>query len=230
MEAFGLTATCYDFLHKYLDEPHLSKPSGWRTTSPLEILQKVQKDKRFDGMFQHPGPDNLEALFKNHEELVLDYWNSWELPDPKRQFEESQFAAACLLATTQSSSDPSYDFFLVHTLTTSHAVRILLPFLPVEHHVPLVRQWWLFALAVYICQLRPTIDVDSVMRYDVTGKDWRWADSQALNGEWQYDSHFVKAVRSLKEAARTWGDEDGFYLKAAAKFADQFGGWFGFTE
>ena len=230
MEALGLAATCYNFMHKYIDEPLYSKPSKKKSASLLEILELVRKDDRFDGIFDGPGSEDMKTLFDRQEEAVLEYWNSWEITDPKQQFENSQHAAACLLSATVSHGNQAYDFFLVHTLTSSHAVRILIPCFPSVNHLSLVRQWWLLTLTVYITQLRPRIDPESVSTYDLRDRDWAWVEKIASEGKWSHDAHFVKALRALKEAAQTWGDEERFYLKAAVKFADQFTGWFGFAE
>jgi hypothetical protein len=40
---------------------------------------------------------------------------------------------------------------------------------------------------------------------------------------------FVLACRSMQEAAKTWGDEDQYFLKAAVKLSDEFNGWGGFS-
>lgn len=227
MEALGLAATCYNFMHKYIDEPAYSRPAYTRSTSLLEILERVRKDARFDNVFDDPESGDLEILFKKREDLVLEYWNSWETPEPTKQFQDSQFAATCLLSAIAGLSHQTHDFFLVHTLTSSHAARIILPVVPSEHHIPLVRQWWLFTLAVYITRSRPRVDVNLISDYHLNGRDWTWVDQTALRSQWSCDAHFVKALRAMKEAANTWSDENCFYLRAAAKFADQFSGWFG---
>lgn len=38
----------------------------------------------------------------------------------------------------------------------------------------------------------------------------------------------MAALRSLKVASETWGDEEQFYLKAAVQFAEGFTHWGGF--
>ncbi|KAI4135786.1 MAG: hypothetical protein LQ347_000375 [Umbilicaria vellea] len=229
MEALGLVATSYNFLHKYLDKPSYTKPSSYSTSSPLEILERVRQNKQLDGLFERPGAENIEPIFDSHEDVVLEHWNAWRITNPKEQFEDSQRAAAALLVGTHHASGAAkHDFFLVHLLTTSHAVRILLPFIPARFHVALVRQWWLLTLAVYIAQLRPAVLTDAIADYDVNGKDWKWIDKQALEGQWALDAHFVKGLRAMKEAAKTWGDKDTFFLKAAVKFGDEFNGWGGF--
>ena len=224
MEALGLTTTCYNFLHKYLDDPAYTQNTVKSTTSPFNILQDIRNDPRFDDIFEGPGSENMDRLFQEREALVLEYWNSWDLTNPTKQFEDSQYTAACLLSATET-----FDFFFVHILTSSHAVRILLPFIPTKYHLSLVRQWWLFTLAVYIVQMRPQVDPDSVKSYDLKGRDWSWVEKCATEGDWAQDAHFIKALRALREAAQTWGDPNCLYLKAAVKFADNFDGWFGFA-
>ncbi|MCJ1439152.1 hypothetical protein MMC27_008543 [Xylographa pallens] len=208
MEALGLTATSYNYLHKYLD--------------------RVAADKKFDGLFEHPGGSNIDMLFTHHEELILEHWNAWQVSNPTKQFEDSQRAATALLAATQEGAPNQYDFFFVHLLTTSHAVRILLPEIPVKFHISVLRQWWLLTLAVYIAQLRPAVDQDSVLGYELEGKDWGWIDKQAVEGKWSMDAHYVKGLRAMKDAAKTWDDKDMFYLKAGVKFGEGFAGWGGF--
>jgi len=225
MEALGMASTAYNFLHKYLDDPSYTKPSTYSTTSPLEILHKIAEDKRFDGLFDGKGDGNINSLFENHENLVLEHWNAWNIMDPKKQFQDSQEAAVTLLVQTVQPGTHAYDFFIVHLLTTSHAVRILIPLIPKKFHISLVRQWWLLTIAVYIAQLRPKIDDDIEEK---PTKQWNYVEDKALNSPWATDAHYVKALRAMREAAFTWGDEHERYLAAAVHFADDFHGWTGF--
>ncbi|RFU33604.1 hypothetical protein B7463_g2745, partial [Scytalidium lignicola] len=225
MEALAMGATCYNFLHKYIDDPSYTTESTYSTTSPLEILHKIAEDKRLDGLFEKKGNDNIVPLFNTHESVVLEHWNAWKLKDPKEQFRESQEAAIALLISTVQPGTHAFDFFLVHLLTSSHAVRILLPLVPKKFHINLVRQWWLLTISVYIAQLRPRID-DSLV--SSPSKQWNYVEDKAINGFWATDAHYVKAIRAIKEAAFTWGDVHERYLAAAVKFADEFEGWTGF--
>ncbi|EON64288.1 hypothetical protein W97_03519 [Coniosporium apollinis CBS 100218] len=224
-------ATCFhNYLHKYLDDPSYTKPSTYTSRSVLEILKNVSNDKRFDDLFAEPGADNIAPLLGDHEAEVLEHWNAWQVEDPRAQFEESQKAAVALLVGTPrpGGREGKYDFFIVHLLTSSHAVRILLPLIPAKFQVPLVRQWWLFALAVYVAQLRPAVEMGRITEYELGGRDWKFVVDKALKGPHSLDAHYVKACRAMKEAAHTWGDKENFYLKAAVKFADEFDSWGGF--
>jgi hypothetical protein len=229
MEALGLAATQYNFLHKYSDDPSYTRPPPFSSTSLLELINKLASDTRFDDLFKEPGYANIEPLFQQHESLILEYWNAWDVSssttaDLTTLFRESQEAAVALLVATVRPGTHAYNFFVVHVLTTSHAVRILLPLLPAKFHVSIVRQWWLLALAVYIAVLRPKIDPDYVPG-DLKGKNWKYVEHRALTSEWATDAHFVKAARAMKEAARTWGDVHERYLAAAVRFVDDFEGW-----
>ena len=186
-EALGLAATQYNFLHRYTDDAFYTKPSPIPSASPAELLTKLSQDKRFDGLFKNPSFENIQKAFDQHEALVLEYWNAWALDNPVEQFEQSQEAAVALLVSTVPPGTHSYDFFFVHALTTSHAVRILLPFIPPKFHVSLVRQWWLLVLAVYIARLRPRVDPDYIPR-DLGGKGWSYVEARAFDSEWAVDA------------------------------------------
>ncbi|KAI0967636.1 hypothetical protein F4678DRAFT_445039 [Xylaria arbuscula] len=225
MEALGLASTEYDFFHKYLDDPSYTKLSSLKTTNPLELLNKMANDKRVTDLFQEPGFENFDSLFKDHEDLVLEYWNAWALDDPKKQFQESQEAAVSLLVATVPPGTHAYNFIVCHLLTTSHAVRILLPVIPAKYHISLVRQWWLLTIAVYATLKTPKIDPDHLKPSDVAGKQWNYVEDKALNSPYATDAHFVKAIRAMKEAAKVWGDVHEHYLGAAVRFVDDFEGW-----
>lgn len=230
MEALAMVTCAYNDLHKYLDDPSYTKPSTITAATPLELLHKLHDDERFDNLFEDASSDNAEILMQTREDLVLDYWNAWTLDNPIEAFRESQEAAVALLVATVKPGTHAYDFFLVHILTTSHAVRILLPLIPTKHHMSLVRQWWLLAVMTYISQLRPKIQEDLIGRPDLGGRHWSYVENKAAHGPHATDAHFVKGVRAMREAAMTWGDVHDYYLTAAIKFADEFEGWTGFGK
>lgn len=193
MEALAMASVSYGDFHKYLDEPSYTKESTYSTTSPLEILHKIAEDKRFDGLFDAPDVGRISWLLENHENLVLEHWNAWVITDPVKQFRDSQEAAAALLVRTVEPGTRAYDFFTCHLLTTSHAVRILIPLIPKKFHISLVRQWWLLTILVYVTQARPKINED----IDVPPtKQWNYVEEKALTGPWASDPHYVKGESS----------------------------------
>lgn len=237
MEALGLVATCYDAKLAALLENNLNVGSikSKENTDIFTVFTNVRSDSRLDKYFERLGNDNLSRLLGDDVLLgiLLEHFHSWSTPDPKAAFEQSQrFAAALLISTSpnQPIRGHGYDFFLLHILTTSHAVRILIPFLPAEHHLPLLQEWFLITLALYIAQLRPEVTKQIVLDYDLAGRSWNDAFKQALESDHKFDEHYVKGIRALKEAAELWGDEDSYFEKAGVRFAHEFTQWQGFSQ
>jgi Questin oxidase-like len=197
MEALTLTAVQYNFFHKYLDNPAYTKPSVIPSDSPLDLLISMSADSRFSSLPQDPEFGDLEAIFDRHGSLILEYWNAWQLDDPLKQFELSQEAAVAIFAETVRPGTHSFNFLLVHLLTTSHAVRILLPFIPPEHHVTLVREWWLLVIAVFIIKGRPRPDPDNVDK-KIGTKSWNYVNNMALTSPYAADAHYVKGILPMQ--------------------------------
>ncbi|KAM5436921.1 putative HECT-type E3 ubiquitin transferase [Microsporum canis] len=231
MESLAMISCCYDDVHKFFDDQsdiQINMTPRYTTNSPFEVIQKIHGDRRFDGMFATPGGDNVEVLFKTQQTLILEHWMAW---DPKEtglteQLRTIQRLAATLMATRHAGKQ--HDFFFDHLLTTTHALRVIIPMMPTKFHESLLRQWFLLALTVYIAQLRPKIEINDIGCYNREGKDWDWVDKQALTNEMAVSPHYIKPLRTLKEAAKTWGDDDEFFLRAAVKFVDTFDGFGGF--
>jgi hypothetical protein len=114
------------------------------------------------------------------------------------EFEAAQRAAAALLVGTHGQNQ-KFDFFLVHVLTSSHAVRVVAPLIRATYHMSLLRQWWLFLLTAYIGQLRPTVDKSKISNFDLAGRDWKWVADRAVSGKWAQDAHFVKGIYDKRD-------------------------------
>lgn len=192
----------YSSLHKYIDDPKYTKPSTHNagttgTQSGLvEVLEKVRKDSRFDGLYDHRSGDITKVL-EEQEEAFLEYWNAWDITNPTEQFRAAQELGMGLLIGTPAPAHGKFDFFIVHVLTSSHAIRILLPLIPAKYHISLLRQWWLFALAVYIAQTRPEVDMSKVIPGEGSQKTWKHVVDKALNGSHATDAHYVKGEPQL---------------------------------
>lgn len=231
IEALALGTCFYDSLHKYIDDPSYTKPGSYTSNSPITILQNISTDKHLDGLFTRPGSDNIEPLMEKREDIILDHWNAWDVTDGnlKQSFQAAQEAAVAVVVATNRPGR-KYDFFLLHVLTTSHALRILLPEIPAKFQLALVRGWFLFAIMAYAGQLRPAIDPDVISGHKMEpGKDsWKYVKHAALTSSFATDAHFVKGLRALLVAEETWGSQDEWWLKAASKLAVEFDGWGGF--
>jgi Questin oxidase-like len=232
MEAVAVACLSADHdIIRLINEP---SPPTECTSNPLQLLVKLRDDDRFDSFKSKDTEAKMTATLlstEKYSDATLEYFHSWPQPASKRslnhQFEDAVDAAITVVLTTHKPSKPAYDFFLLHVLTSAHAVRILLPIVPVEFQINLLRQWWLLAVVVYISQLRPLIKENYIDDFKLEkGKDsWKWVEYEAVEGKWRNDSHFVKGVRAIRESQRLWGDKGGRYLKAAVKLCVEFPGW-----
>lgn len=228
MEALTLVATSYhdNNINKYSDDPsYFQTEPSYKTSSTLEIFERVRADQIFSNdSLTIPGEHNLENIFRNHEAALLDHCNAWTIStDPLTHFRESQAAAAALFVGA-AQSEKKHDLDLLRPLAMNHAILVILPSVPEKFHIRLVRQWWLTTLAIYIAELRPEINKDSITTYDIQGKDWTWVAKQALRSPHATNSRFVEGLHALKEIGGTWKESGDYYLKAAVKFADEFKG------
>lgn len=215
MEALGLTATCYSDVHKYLDDPgYTDREASYRSTSLEEILQRVHTDTRF-GTFAGNGPSDLKVVFRDHEAALLDHWTAWQIEegtDPVTQFHSMQTLATSLLL----SSVNTQSYFYV--LATTHAIRAILPLTPVRFQIPLLRQWWLFTLAVYVAEGRPDVDFQRLAAVDLNGRDWRWVLDKVVRGPYAGNSHVLQTVKVFREAESLW--DEPIWLGAAILFVE----------
>ena len=212
MEALGLTAPSYSDVHKYLDDPgYTGQEASYRSTSLVEILQRVQTDDRFTAS---SGDGDIKAIFRDHEDALLDHWHAWQIEeaDPVAQFHSMQTLATALLLSSVNTESYYY------VLTTTHAVRTILPLTPTRFQIPLLRQWWLFTLAVYVAANRPSVDLERLGAVDLNGRDWRWVMDKVVRGPHAGDPHVVQTVRVFREAESLW--DESVWLGAGVLFVE----------
>ncbi|GAB0136160.1 hypothetical protein EsDP_00004472 [Epichloe bromicola] len=224
MEALTLASVQHNFLYRYTSDPTYTRQPSISADSVLDLLIKMSRDEDLSRLPKNIEFEDLETIFKEKEDILMRYWNAWDISDPLEAFKSSQKAAVALFVSAVDPIARDYNFFIVHLLTSSYAVRVLLPFFPKQYHVSLVRQWWLLAIAVCVIKGRPCPNPETVEK-DLGGRDWKYVQDKALNSSYSNDAHYVKAVRAMRDLANTWGDDDEYYLRAAATFVDNFHGW-----
>ncbi|KAJ5904846.1 uncharacterized protein N7473_001762 [Penicillium subrubescens] len=225
-QALSQGCTEYNPIHLFLDHPS-PDTSAYKTNSLATIFEKVRTDSRLDNLFDNPGYNNLETLQEAQNlAILLEHWNAWEVADTLQQFEEC-CDLSVLLSISNGNPDVSFDFFNAHIMTVAHALRVLWHYLPPQRHVPVLRQYALFGIMTYVCQLRPKFTIESVEAVKTDGRDWQWVIDTALPDKWALDAHFFKVIRAPKAFEETFGRKDDFYLKAAIKYVTEFRGWKG---
>ncbi|KAJ5612512.1 hypothetical protein N7510_005706 [Penicillium lagena] len=229
-EALSLGCTENIEVHGLLDN-YPADNSTYKTSSLADVIRRIHDDKRFDGLFEHQGITNAESLMQQRFEAVLEHWNAWEVDNPLQQLENC-CDVSVLLAIATGDRERKFDFYLVHTMTVAHALRVLWELFPEDQRSCILRQYALFVIIVYICQLKPEVNFDQIDAIEsvqlADGDDWDLVARRALRHKWMKDSHFFKVIRAPKAFEETYGSKNDFYRKASAKFLAEFDGWEGF--
>ncbi|KAF8476867.1 hypothetical protein BDZ91DRAFT_687805 [Kalaharituber pfeilii] len=230
MEALTMAATSYDFLSKYTNS-QIHPATDTSSTNPLDILNRVREDIRFDGLCDAPGQHNQSILFKDREDVIVDYCNQLNINGIAIEtlLELLTKLSLTILTTTHKPGNPQYDLFICHAVTASYATRTVLPILPASSHRTLLRNLWFFILFVYLTQKRPSIKPELVEQVQTKGRGWEHVTNKAIvNDGILPDTHYMKVLRAMRDSAKLYKHDDLFYLKAALKFADEYEDWIGF--
>ncbi|KAL2839038.1 hypothetical protein BJX68DRAFT_259018 [Aspergillus pseudodeflectus] len=230
-QALRQGCTEYNPMHIVLDREHPDK-STYETPSLTEIFENVRQDSRLNDLFVDPGITNLDVLCQEQNlAVVLEHWNAWQVsPTELLAHLEECCDLSVLLGLSNGNPRDSFDFFNVHIMTVAHALRVLWHYFPEDRRVSILKQYALFGLMTYICQLRPRFSLDWIEAVQLNGRNWDWVIETALAHKWALDAHFFKAVRAPKVFQETFGRKDDFYLRAAIKYVTEFDGWEGYGE
>jgi hypothetical protein len=223
MEALTMTAVCYNYLHEIVDK---LKPPTSPSKSAIQIFKDIHSDDRLP-IYDTPGVDNLEFTVKNCNDLVLSYYNQWKINEEnlEKTIEELFDLTVYIYGATHKPNEIEFDFFLLHLLTSMHAIRMIYPHIINQHifeHILL--EFFYFAIVIYISQLRPEINEHLINDYEINNekKNWNYVIDRTLNTDFIDDAHLVKVVRTLRDAEKSYGNKNGFYLKTAIKTVDNF--------
>ena len=220
-EALTLSAVCYNYHHEFIDK---LEPPKSGSKSILEIFQDLRSDDRLP-LFDAPGVGNLEPSVNKSIDLVLSHFDQWQINSNNlgKTIEDLFDFSVYLYGATHKPDHIDFDFFLLHVLTSMHAIRMIYPHLNdprlTEH---ILCQFFYIASMLYISQLRPEINKKLIHAYpiDDAKKNWNYVIEQSVNTKLAEDSHLVKVVRALRDAEAAYGAKDGIYLKTAIKTVD----------
>lgn len=220
-EALGMTAVCYNYLHEVIDR--LQPPKSPSKTA-LEIFKAIHTDDQLP-IYDKPGVNQLEPTVKNQSSRLFSYYNQWKInkDNLSQSLEELFDLSVYIFGATHKPVEIEFDFFLLHLLTSMHAIRIIHSHLNnPELLQSILQQFFFFAIAIYIAQLRPEINERLTDDYQIDAEksNWKYIIDRTLNTKLVDDAHAVKAVRALRDAEEIYGKKNGLYMKTAAKMVD----------
>lgn len=229
LNKFFLALTLACLHHKDYHKQFQLDSSVPKTDDSLAILQEMEKDSFFNVLYNQPRDDSL--ITPEFWEKVGYYASRLKIdPNPRDALKKLLHTTAVLFGATKTDDKFSsgYDFFFLHTVTSCHALAEIIlntandnVIPPEKCHNVLVQGLWNVICFVYVCQLRPTIDVSKVTQYEIRsqGEAWKEAVELALKG---LDVHFAKIVRALLFIDLYFENKDGFYAKIALNYARSF--------
>ena len=228
-EALSLACTEFDYIHTYFTNPSAVQAT-YNTRNLEEVLERVRQDKRFDKLFDQPGGMNIMTLHSKAEEAILEHWRAWSVENVESQFTDL-WEFAVKIAVETGSTSVEYDFFLIHELTGLHAIRLILPHIRPEWCCDVLRQYWAWALLVYVAQLRrPYLTDTPIADTKLSGRGWEWVEKEVEVNRNGLDAHWTKFVRALKVGSELYPEQAEWHLQAAVKFITEFSSWTGFGE
>lgn len=220
-EALTLTAVAYNYHHEYVDKLKRHKNGS---KSLLEIFESLRSDDRLP-LFDAPSVENLEPSVKQSIDIVLSYFEEWKINEEnlEKTIEEFVDLSVYVYGATHKPNQIDFDFFLLHLVTSMHAIREIYPHLNDQQLAQrLLWQFFYISTMLYIGQARPKIDQSLIYDYKIDDNkhNWNYVIERTVNTELAEDSHFVKVVRALRDAEVAYGAKNGLYLKTAVKTVD----------
>ncbi|BFZ65161.1 hypothetical protein YB2330_006324 [Saitoella coloradoensis] len=185
--------------------PHAS------SLSPLEIMQQVREEKGFDAAVKYDDGNKSNALLSRTPDLVRKYAAKWSVPANRDAVELAwrslQQVPVALLggSSLRPGKAVKMDFFLMHAVTSSLFLPIMIKVLDVEQGRRMLEAKWSVDLMYYISRGRPQLSLDLVESYPVPDK----TGTEAVGNPWlgivekslhHTDGHVMKAVRALLHA------------------------------
>lgn len=227
-----------------LTRSSLKKESDGPGDSVLHILELIQGDHRFDTGPVIIHPDQFFAGLISKQDLIAEYANKLVITQENlnQVLHELLHAAVLLTFTTYRDEDaekgqPCYSFFLLHLLTSLHAIieiwnisfgnqqakEASQAVIVEDEFVGVVLDYWITFIGVYVFQLRPTFKESRVdvtieafgrNRQHMPAQNKVWGEiHQILFGDGtkkvDYDCHILKCIRCLLFVQEYLKDEYG---------------------
>ncbi|KAI8077862.1 uncharacterized protein BX664DRAFT_287461, partial [Halteromyces radiatus] len=212
----------------------------------LDILQAIRQDASFDDTLCKEDEDPFKTLFS--QAFVVDkikgYANQWKQgkswttrQDIRSRLKELYTTAVVMHGATGFLPHQVHlDFVLMHGLTSSYFIHILVPYLSVEEAASLLQAHWFVTVTFFIVVGRPEVKMDHLLEY--VSPNFKNVDAQLPHRQWSRvleatvdeSDHVIKAIRACAHAQIMYNDDpdwfdDALYLKAAQLTYDLHGKW-----
>jgi len=168
------------------------------------------------------GNDNkLNLVIDRGSEKLSTYFDLWNVDasadDIQSKFQELYEAIVYFYAAViPPGKTPRFDFFLMHSLTSSLSIHVPLQHLSPVQQALLLKAYFIVTLSNYVARGRPELFLEDFRNYKTTMIETpnRWIDLIRFAIATR-DTHALKVVRALMQAESLYGDRGGIFLRAA---------------
>ncbi|MDY6854745.1 MAG: questin oxidase family protein [Thermodesulfobacteriota bacterium] len=166
---------------------------------PMDILQRIKEDNYFKGQ-KYTGNNIFEKMKAVSQDS--------HLKRNIRRIDDKPDIISTIAKTVLNIFLNSGSFTALHTVTATHAFRIVLPYLSDRYKA--INYLWIAICAAYITFYTPSYTRENI--FDEQGLQWEDILKKASESN---NEHVIKLIYSCHEENKVYGDP--LYIKAAAK-------------
>ncbi|ORZ09906.1 hypothetical protein BCR42DRAFT_423306 [Absidia repens] len=232
------------------------------STAPLQQREEkgdnnktsIRQDSFFDAVLSANDENRLSKIFSQPRAVdrINDYRNQWKharawatREDLNARVKELfSTAVVCHGATgfpaakedEHAQGGVKIDFFMMHALTSSYFIQILVPHLLAEEAASLMQAHLFSTLVHFVMVGRPEVKIDRLLEY--VSPNFKSISPEQPHKHWAHlldatvdeEEHVIKAIRACAQAQILYNDDpdwfdDALYLKAAELTYDLHGNW-----
>ena len=168
-------------------------------SEPTDILEKMKEDSSFKGQ-KYTGNNIFEKMKAVSQDL--------HFKRNIRRVDDKPDVLRTIAKTVLNIFSNSASFTALHTVTATHAFRIVLPYLSDRYKA--INYLWIAICAAYITFGTPSYTRENIV--DEQGLQWEDILRKASESN---NEHVIKLVYSCHEEIKVYGDP--LYIKAAAR-------------
>ncbi|KAI9474864.1 hypothetical protein BDB00DRAFT_776255 [Zychaea mexicana] len=183
----------------------------------VDLAEEIHRDTDFDGVVKFKDSNKIRAFLANPKgvEKLKVYASRWHVHDEDKDLQAKlkEMYTACMLiygASAIREQGIKLDFFLMHALTSIHAVHLLMPHLAPNEFAALLRGHAATTLAYYISRGRPSLQVDLLLKYESdeatnnSANPWLKICERAINAP---EAHIIKVIRACAVGQVVYGHD-----------------------
>ncbi|KAI9009811.1 hypothetical protein BC832DRAFT_620081 [Gaertneriomyces semiglobifer] len=193
-------------------------------TQLVPLFNEIYKDDRLDKLVRFQDSDRSSTTTHKCAGIITEYASRWYIDSNADSLAHALRALFYVTTVIYGSGglrpghpqSSKFDFFLLHLVTSTFACLHVVPHLPIDTAIYLLRSQLAMCIHQYIARGRPPLQPVLLISYPLAGNrgldTWEQVMQLAITSE---DLHVPKIVRSLHVAETMYGSEEGLWLQAA---------------